>query len=389
MMRTLSLTMLLPLLASACVDDNVAATEEAEGLPDQVTWRDRAFDRVDGAPLSPADVTSLADKSREELAELLRLLLVHPNGGVYLSESNWEAADAALAPQERIDRVPLDEAEVRARRAASSAGDPLAFEPPDLVTDGVSENIIGGDGRTLSPTTLHPFNSIARVQVFDGAGGVAHRIDCTGSWIGQWTFVLAGHCMAFPTGTGGVTLATRIRIEAARAGTSLPFGVADCNNADGIAGNNFAFAVPAGYNGAIDSALNFAVVDVFPCVSAGVPSTRRFAGYSVNTGTTTYNMHGYPLGRCPGAGTEGTFMCGMGDVGYINEHRLESQLDGMPGQDGAPWFTTDPTRVAGVHLGYREYFDFGRCGFDNCRRQYARRIDNAMDTFIRNVAFDF
>lgn len=58
-------------------------------------------------------------------------------------------------------------------------------------------------------------------------------------------------------------------------------------------------------------------------------------------------------------------------------------------QDGAPWWTVNPTRVAGVHLGYREYFDFGRCGFDNCRRQYARRIDPAMDTFIRTIAFDF
>jgi V8-like Glu-specific endopeptidase len=384
MTRTTHLALALALLTTACVEED--ATTSPTPPEDQVTWREHSYTRLDAAP-PVGDVSSLAGKSREELAELLRLVLVHPNGGTYLSAPNWEAADATLAPELRIDRVPTDEIDAVVRRAANPGGTPL----PGLESDGVSENIIGGDGRALSPTSLHPFTAIARVQVFDSAGGTAHRIDCTGAFIGRWTFVLAAHCLAFPNpaSPGSVTFANRVRVESARAGASLPFGVADCNNGDGIAANNFAFAVPAGYNGAIDSPLNFAVIDMFPCVSGGVPDTRKFAGYAVNTGTTSYSMHGYPLGRCPGAGVEGTFMCGMSDLGYVNEHRLESQLDGMPGQDGAPWFTSDPTRVAGVHLGYREYFDFGRCGFDNCRRQFARRIDNTMDTFIRNFAFDF
>jgi hypothetical protein len=165
----------------------------------------------------------------------------------------------------------------------------------------------------------------------------------------------------------------------------------DCNNADGISANNFVAAVPSGFHGgtAIDNPLNFAVIDLFPCNSGGVPETRRFDGYTVDAGTTTYNMHGYPLGRCPGAPAEATFMCGMADGGYVNGHRLESQLDGEVGQDGAPWFTVNPTRVAGVHLGYFEYFDFFRCGFDVCRRQFARRIDPAMDLFIEDISFDF
>jgi V8-like Glu-specific endopeptidase len=384
MTRTTQLAIALSLLTTACVDED--ATTPTTQPEEQLTWREHAYTRIETAP-AVGDVSSLAGRSREELAELLRLVLVHPNGGTYLSAPNWEAADATLAPELTIDRIPGDEGSAVVRRAANPQGTTL----PEFEADDVSENIIGGDGRALSPTTLHPFTAIARVQVFDGPGGAAHRIDCTGAFIGRWTFVLAGHCMAFPNpaSPGNVTLARRIRVESARAGASLPFGVADCNNGDGITTNNFAFAVPAGYNGAIDSSLNFAVIDMFPCIGGGVPETRRFAGYAVNTGTTSYNMHGYPLGRCPNAGVEGTFMCGMSDSGYVNGHRLESQLDGMEGQDGAPWFTTDATRVAGVHLGYREYFDFGRCGFDNCKRQYARRIDNTMDTFIRNFAFDF
>jgi hypothetical protein len=83
-------------------------------------------------------------------------------------------------------------------------------------------------------------------------------------------------------------------------------------------------------------------------------------------------------------------MCGMAGSGYPNEWRFEtSDIDTTAGQDGAPWWTTNPTRVAGVNIGYREYFDFGRCGFDNCRRNSARRIDGAMDTFIRAIAYDF
>jgi V8-like Glu-specific endopeptidase len=386
MTRALPVTMLLSLVTTACVDDG--ATTPTEVLPDQVTWRDRTFDRIDRderLPEAPT-TTSLAGKSREELADLLRMTIVHPNGGAYtMQEPNWEAADAALAPDEPIDRTPLDAAESRARRAVDTFDDAIGITGRDLAkNDDAVAVVIGSDGRTLSPHLANPFNAIARVDVFTaGAGGF--RRSCTGSWIGPWTFVLAGHCLRFTDGA----FARRIVIETARSGSSLPFGRLDCNNADSISSNNFMAAVPAGYNGTLENALDFAVVDVFPCQASGLPASRTFNGYSVGTGTTTYNMHGYPLGRCPSASAEGVFMCGMGDTGYVNDWRLESQLDGTPGQDGAPWFTLDPTRVAGVHVGYREYFDFGRCGFDNCRRQYARRIDGTMDTFIRQNSFDF
>lgn len=396
MARTTTLTFAI-LFTSACAD--VGTDPVDEDRPNEVVYRDRVYtraDRVDADGIArlpdQVDTSSLATRTRDELAELWRVTLLHPNGGAYTTETpNWEAADAALALTETIDRIPKDDdgrGGVVRRAAQSDHLERGAIDgtiDPDLGGGPrVVENLIGSDGRALSPSTANPFNAIARVDVFT-AGAGAFRISCTGSWVGRWTFLLAGHCMRFTDGT----FARRIVIESARAGSSLPFGRLDCNNADSITSNNFTAAVPTGYSGTLDNALDFAVIDVFPCQTSGLPATRTFNGYTVNAGTTTYNMHGYPLGRCPSASAEGTFMCGMADGGYVNDWRLESQLDGTDGQDGAPWFTIDPTRVAGVHNGYREYFDLGRCGFDVCRRQYARRIDGAMDTFIRNNSFDF
>lgn len=383
MTPTRKLTLVLSLFTAACVDES-SQTPEAEPLPDEVTWREHTYERADDKLPDVGDASTLAGKSRAELADLLRLTILHPNGGTYtMQEPNWEAADALLAVPHTIDRVPREDvAGERPQLYRAAAGGAIDNH---VITTTAEPLVIGSDNRTLSPSSTNPFNAIARVDVFT-AGAGAFRRSCTGSWIGPWTFVLAGHCMRFTDGA----ITRRIIIDTARSGTSLPFGRLDCNNADGVSGNNFVAAVPAGYTGTLDNSLDFAVIDVFPCQASGLPASRTFNGYTVNSGSTTYNMHGYPIGRCPSASTEGTFMCGMaGGDGYVNDWRLESQLDGTDGQDGAPWFTLDPTRVAGVHIGYRQYFDFGRCGFDQCRRQYARRIDGAMDTFIRQISFDF
>lgn len=76
---------------------------------------------------------------------------------------------------------------------------------------------------------------------------------------------------------------------------------------------------------------------------------------------------------------------------YINAHMIETEhIDTFEGQSGGPWYRlTSSYRVAGPLSGYREYFDFGRCGFDVCRRNFARRIDSTVDTFIRAISFDF
>ncbi|MCX4239308.1 hypothetical protein [Paraliomyxa miuraensis] len=42
-----------------------------------------------------------------------------------------------------------------------------------------------------------------------------------------------------------------------------------------------------------------------------------------------------------------------------------------------------------MHRGDREYFDLWKCGFDNCRRNYARRIDTAFNDFIVQALWDY
>jgi V8-like Glu-specific endopeptidase len=380
--------------AGACAE----VVDESD-LPEEVTWRDHVYDRVDrvgddgiarlpgtaGQGRELRDVpAALAARPRAELAESLRMTILHPNGGAYVARTpNWEAADATLHPSGPIDRISRAFANrPGAADRAAAARDAAAVVRPDSPA-GQADLVIGSDGRTLSPTTLAPFDAIARVEVYTSASGGSRRIVCTGSYIGPWTFVLAGHCLRFTDGA----FAKRIVFEPARAGASLPFGRFDCRNGDASPSNDFLAAVPAAYGGATgEDPLDFAVIDTYPCHAA----PRWFAGYSVDTGSTTYSMHGYPIGLCPGAPAEGMHMCGMSGPAYLNEWRIETEhIDGTDGQDGAPWWTTNPTRVAGVHIGYREYGDFWRCGFEPCRRNYARRIDGAMDTFIRAIAYDF
>lgn len=388
--------------AGACVGNGDEGVAPGGELPDEVVWRHTAYERADLAgddgvgrlPPPPAGIRGgaggeLAARPRAELAEALRMTILHPNGGAYVArEPNWAAADAVLDPSgpvDRTSRASTDRAEETLRRAAAvGAGavgtGALAADGPPA---GTSQLVIGGDERVLSPTGLAPFQAIAKVDVFTSPTGGSFRISCTGAYIGPWTFVLAGHCLRFTDGS----FARRLVIQPARFGGSLPFGQFDCRNGDASTSNDFFAAVPAGYNGTpAEHSLDFAVIDTFPCHRA----PRAFLGYTVNSGTTAYSMHGYPIGRCPGAPAEGTFMCGMTGSAYVNQWRLETHLiDATAGQDGAPWWTTNATRVAGVHIGYRQYHDFGRCGFDVCRRNYARRIDGAMDTFIRAIAFDF
>lgn len=379
--------------AGACAE----VADDVE-LPEEVTWRGHVYDRVDrigddGVARLPgvaergrdegAVPVALAARPRAELAESLRMTILHPNGGAYVARApSWEAADATLHPSgpiERISRAFVDRAGAADRPAAVHD----AGAAPRVGSPAVEASlVIGSDGRQLSASTLAPFHAIARVDVYTSATGGNFRISCTGSYIGPWTFVLAGHCLRFTDGT----FVKRIVIEPRRAGASVPYRF-DCRNGDASTSNDFVATVPAGYYGATgEDPLDFAVIDTFPCHAA----PHSFPGYVVNSGTTTYAMHGYPIERCPGGAAEGTYMCGMAGSAYVNGWRLETEhIDATDGQDGAPWWTLNPTRVAGVHVGYRQYHDVGRCGFDVCRRNYARRIDGAMDTFIRATSYDF
>jgi hypothetical protein len=225
---------------------------------------------------------------------------------------------------------------------------------------------------------------MARVLITFDSGSVSQ---CTGTYIGPWTFVLAGHCLRQPSGA----VARRMLFEPARNGNApLPFGSFDCRNDDAITSNDFLAAIPSAFAASADPAYDFAVMDTFPCHSArawlGQPA--RNQGIIVDAGDSTYSLHGYPGNPCPGAPFGFLFNCGMSGPAYVNGPWLESEhIDSEGGQSGGPWHVAG--RVAATHIGYREYFDFFRCGFDVCRRNYGRRIDGTYKTFLDAIAFDY
>jgi V8-like Glu-specific endopeptidase len=312
----------------------------------------------------------LEEWSRDELADALRPAIATRHGIYLAKEPAWAAADAVLqgrfAP-ELIDVLPR-EGEGR----------------PHVEPEGgmVSRAIIGSDGRTrVVDTQAAPYRNIVKLQLYSGN---TYRGWCSGSYIGPWTLITAAHCLVF----SNTDRIDRIVFEPARNGGVLPYGSYDCRLDDASTNNDYLWSVPNGYLIGQNESLDYAVLDTFPCHSA----PNWFSGYAANTGNTTYSMHGYTSGTCPGAPGPDNYMCGMSGSAYLNDWRIETEhIDSMGGQSGGPWYGwfNGAHKPAGVHVGYREYFDLFRCGFDMCRRNFARRIDAAFNTFIIDVAWDF
>lgn len=386
--RTPGITM----TAVSAIASAILAGCAAEEVPVEMVHEGRVYDLLDpGADTGPdIDVVSagimvppeglthfgefgppLQEWPREELAEALRPAFMHRNGGTYVArEPDWAAADAILDGDDQERHV-----DVRIR----PRGD--APDPIGRIVAAVT-GVIGGDGRSLVPdTTVHPHSAIARVMLY--TGGI-YRGSCSGSYIGPWTFVTSAHCLVFSDSDR----INRLIFQPARAGSSMPFGSFDCRLDDASMGNDFYWAVPAGYLIGQEHSLDYAVIDTYPCHYA----RSYFTGYAVNPNDETYTAHGYPGMTCPGASAAGVFQCGMSGPSYDDAWRLETEhIDQTAGQSGGPWYRriSSINRVVGVVWGYREYFDFGRCGFDVCRRNFARLFDNAVDTFIREHAFDY
>lgn len=347
-------------------DDELETSPPAEqaGVPERTGgWAD-----IDTVPYAiPESVgtrraeRAMGELSREELADALRPVLMTRDGTRIAREPNWAAADAIRRTGEPS--------------MAYDAGANGDFE--------TTPYIIGADGRTRVPdTTIAPFSSMAKIHIFKDGGWWG----CTGTYIGPWTFVTAGHCLRATDGS----VARRITFDPARNGATLPFGSFACANDDTGTSNDFLAAIPSGYVASGDSNFDFAVVDTFPCHRAprwlGMPATNQ--GILVDTGTTTYAVHGYPGPACPGAPGGSNYNCGMSGPAYVNGNWIETEhIDADHGQSGGPWHVGG--RVAGTLIGYREYFDLFRCGFDVCRRTFGRRIDGAYKSFLDTVAFDY
>lgn len=352
----------LGLITAACVGDREDAPPEPVAEARRGGWAD-----LDVVPyVAEARVWSEVP-SREELADAMRPVVFGPEGGFVMREPHWAAADAA--PR------------AAARAVAGQPGEDEAVLPP---TAALGPVILGGDGRSVvTNTTVAPSSSVARVTTIRNSG-VASR--CTGTYIGPWTFVLAAHCLREPDGT----LSREIIFEPGKNGFALPFPQHACSNADADATNNFYASIPYAYATSANLEYDFAVIDTYPCHNAqhwlGEPAHNQ--GIAVDSGTTTYQVLGYPEGVCPGATTGGLFQCGELGTGYANGAYLESDnLDTDDGESGGPWLTGG--RVAGTQIGYREYGDFFRCGLAPCRRVYARRIDATYKTFLDAISYDY
>ena len=161
--------------------------------------------------LGPVPSVPLELRSREELAEALRPVVSRPDGLFMTREPNWVAADSYHRQAKGFEAQAT---------APATPGGPTDIPPDKIQTAGA---IIGGDGRTLvTNTTVLPFAAMARVVITLDTGNVA----CTGTYIGPWTFVLAGHCVRRSDGS----VARRMVFEPARNGATLPLGSIDSRN---------------------------------------------------------------------------------------------------------------------------------------------------------------
>lgn len=377
-------------LASGCTVEDELSALEAEPDLEEIERDGLVYDRIgpvveqpvepgpdavirplDEPIVEPEQVAPALDTwSREELADKLRPVLAGADGNVYLArEPAWDAADAVLDSGAESFAVDLLD--------RSGEGRP-SIEPAD---ETAFRQIIGSDGRSYVANTMAaPHNAIVKLELYTGN---TYRGFCTGSYIGPWTLITAGHCLVF----SNTDRVNRIVFQPARNGPALPYGQFDCRLDDGNSSNDYLWSVPAGYYTGQAGQLDYAVIDTWPC--HGAPAW--FGGYQANAGNSTFSTHGYPGDTCPGAPGPMNYQCGMSGPATINDWRMETQhIDTMGGQSGMPWYRTyDIARPIGTHVGYREYFDLWKCGFDVCRRNFARRIDNAFNQFIIDVAWDY
>ena len=355
--------------AAAAFGAATGCVAERSDAPAIHGWRDLPLVPFDPAHEAHAPTASSPGAmDRDQLARALRMVVLRPDGSVGVTpEPNWRAADDALGGTgATIERSPT----------VLPPRDDAAPEGETTVA-----RVFSPDGR-LAPasTMIAPYNAIVRITSYSDYRGGGYMHQCTGSYVGPWTVLLSASCLRMDDGNVAKRLVFEPAIQSANA---PPFGPFDCRNGDAPWDNDFAAAMPVEYATSKNPAFDFAVIDTYPCHAA----PRWFPGYVVNAPDGTFSMFGYPMVGCPGSGN---LQCGMSGFASVYGWWLESvNIDSDVGQEGAPWYQSFTQKVAGTDVGYVEYHDFGRCGFDACRRNIARRIDGTYDSFIQMFSYDF
>jgi len=261
----------------------------------------------------------------------------------------------------------------------------------DDVGVATSKFIFGIDNRARFAPPMPPETAVVRLS--NGGGS------CSGAFVGATTILTAAHCVF--NAAGASFGPTQVRRH-----DSTLMGSTSCGA--------LVMTLSGWIGGGADLGRNFAVIDTSPCgvqQFARMPRNLQFTGIWPNVpeaSLASVGLLGYPapalieprpsaavtpiatVRTCPGSST--TVLCGMFGSAYTNGPFLESDnLDLSSGQGGGPWFVSSGGShwVLGVTAGERNYFDLGRCGFANCLRDAARRIDNDALTLIRSVSVEY